>query len=312
MNSNEKYVVTIGPACYDEYYEAKEWPTEGNKCLVEYTGRMVGGMIANAACVFAGYGVKTYLLDVMRKSPVSEDLIKDLESYGIDTTLVMFNDTIPDAKCIIVRTPAERTIFVVNDHKPNVVLNETQLNILRNAAFIYTTVYEFKRFKHPIELIHDLKSHGVKIVFDIEASTFSPESMDIFKCADILFFNEYGFEKFKGNKTDEEYFQELFHNGTEIVTVTLGKNGSFTKTPYEEYRGNVIDFEVVDTTGAGDTFNSSFIYCLMQGKSIAYAADFANAAASLSVTKFGPRGGVNSVETVEKLLKGKINKKARS
>ena len=70
---------------------------------------------------------------------------------------------------------------------------------------------------------------------------------------DVLFFNEFGFEKIKGNRGEEEAFSEMFENGVEIATITLGEKGSFTATKNETFRTPAVKQQVVDTTGAGDS-----------------------------------------------------------
>lgn len=57
--------------------------------------------------------------------------------------------------------------------------------------------------------------------------------------------------------------------------------------------------EVVDTTGAGDTFNAAFAVALAEGRPIYESVRFANRAASLSVTKFGAQGGMPMRDEVE-------------
>lgn len=299
----EKYIVAAGAVCTDEYYTAEEWPEEGNKGLVKSAGEKVGGMIPNAACVFAGYGVKTYYYDVINDSPGSKKLIEDLQSYGLDTSPVLVDPTLPDTKCIIVLTPGERTILVVDAEKKALELTGERLELFRNAAYIYTTVYEMKRFQNPVVLSRDLKSHGAQIVFDVEASNYTEEDKELFECADILFFNEYAIQKFRGEMDEEAYVRMLFSKGVKCVTVTLGKEGSKTYTPDENDRTKAVPFEAVDPTGAGDTFNSSFIRCLLEGMDIHQAAKFANMAASYSITRLGPKGGVRPVEEVESLMR---------
>ena len=51
---------------------------------------------------------------------------------------------------------------------------------------------------------------------------------------------------------------------------------------------------MVDTTGAGDNFASGFLSCIMEGKSLAEASQFANCAASLAIEKIGATAGVTS------------------
>lgn len=301
--SGERYVVAVGPVCIDEYYTAEYWAQEGSKGMVTARTSVAGGMIPNAACVFAGYGVKTYFYDVMNSGPVSQALLKDLRGYHLNISPVLFDESLPDAKCIIVLTPGDRTILVVDSLKPVVELSGERLELFRNAAYIYTTVFDFSKFKNAVALADDLKAHGAQLVFDIESTTFDVLHEELFRRADILFFNQYGFEKYSGGESRGVCCKKLFGYGVKIVTITLGKEGSYTKTPTDEACVQAVDLPVVDPTGAGDTFNSSFVSCILEGKDIHYAARFANMAASRAVTRLGPKGGVGSVEQIEALLK---------
>lgn len=299
---DDKYVIAIGAAAIDEYYLAKQWPQEGSKELVKYKEDMVGGMIPNAACVFAGYGVKTYLLDTLKgHSPKTDMMIEDFKSYGLNTELIRYDDGIPDAKTMIVLTEKEKTILVVDPEKPELEISGDELEIFRNASYIYTTPLEFKRIRGWKELMADLKAHHTQLVFDIEASTVDACDTDLIYHADILFFNEFGFEKIRGGKTEEDAFAEMFQSGVKIVTITMGEKGSYTVTETESCRVPAVKQAVVDTTGAGDTFNSSFVTCLLMGKGLKETAEFANAAGGYSVTKLGPKGGVNDLAFIERL-----------
>jgi sulfofructose kinase len=60
--------------------------------------------------------------------------------------------------------------------------------------------------------------------------------------------------------------------------------------------------EAVDTTGAGDIFHAGFIYGLLQGWPLQRQLDFACAAAALNCTAVGARGGIQSVESIERLM----------
>jgi sulfofructose kinase len=62
------------------------------------------------------------------------------------------------------------------------------------------------------------------------------------------------------------------------------------------------EVNVVDTTGAGDIFHAGFIYALLQGWPPQRQLDFACAAAALNCAAVGARGGIQPVETIEKLM----------
>lgn len=65
-----------------------------------------------------------------------------------------------------------------------------------------------------------------------------------------------------------------FHNGTEIVHIPS------------------ISVKVVDTTGAGDTFNGALAVAIAEGEELQKAIHFANIAAGISVTKLGAQSGM--------------------
>jgi ribokinase len=75
-----------------------------------------------------------------------------------------------------------------------------------------------------------------------------------------------------------------YHNGTTEILVPSFK------------------VEVVDTTGAGDTFNAAFGTAVAEGQSMEESLRFANRAASLSVTGFGAQGGMPTRDEVERKL----------
>ena len=58
----------------------------------------------------------------------------------------------------------------------------------------------------------------------------------------------------------------------------------------------------VDTTAAGDVFNGAFAVALAEGRPVAEAARFANAAAAISVTRPGAQSSVPSREEVGAFL----------
>lgn len=300
MSSN--YIIAVGAACIDENYTAERWPVLGDKCLIKPAGDLVGGMIANAACVLAGYGGKTCIFDNMNKKQ-SDFILKDLAASGLDVSHVRIDENLPEVKCIIVRTETDRAILVVSEPKPVITLTEEEMRFFEGAAYVYSSPAELRNFENTEEWMERLRSKGVRFVMDIESSTFAEEDECLMKKCNMLFFNEYGFERCRGSRSPEDFRRELFEAGVEIVTVTMGGDGSETWTVNDHNRTPGRKVPVVDTTGAGDTFNSSFLYCINNGYDIHTAARFANMAASDSVTRVGPKSGVGSAERIWSMLK---------
>jgi sulfofructose kinase len=90
--------------------------------------------------------------------------------------------------------------------------------------------------------------------------------------------------------------------GCRLSAATLGHDGVLAWDGTEFHYVSAYRVEVVDTTGAGDIFHAGFIYGLLQGWPLQQQLDFACAAAALNCKAVGARGGIESVETIEKLM----------
>ena len=165
-------------------------------------------------------------------------------------------------------------------------------------AYLNCITCEGKRWK---ELAPVLRTHGVKVVVDYDVDYERNGDTERFRNVDISFFNETGFDSVRQGKSYEEAVRMLQSLGMQTVVVTLAENGCEIYCDNECYRLPARQTEVVDVTGAGDTFCSSFISVLDE-MGPEQAGRFANAAASLCVSKLGARGGAVKKEEVLKLL----------
>jgi ribokinase len=102
----------------------------------------------------------------------------------------------------------------------------------------------------------------------------------------------------------EKAAKEIIYSGVKDVIVTLGKEGALVVNSKETT--HVPTFEevkIVDSTGAGDAFNGGLAIALSEGKNLVEATYFANAVASLNVTKIGTAPAMPYREEVEEFLK---------
>ena len=86
------------------------------------------------------------------------------------------------------------------------------------------------------------------------------------------------------------------------VIMTVGKDGVVYGDAGKVVKVAGFTVPVVDTTGAGDTFNGAFAAARCEGLAIKEAIRFANAAAALSVGKLGAQGGMPWRKEVEEML----------
>ena len=145
---------------------------------------------------------------------------------------------------------------------------------------------------------------NTKVVLDVEYINDRQKDLEwelIQKCS-LLYVNEEGNEQLR-KKIAEDYKDILKNLGGMLVT-TLGSRGCAVYTPEgEEYRASAYPVTPVDTTGAGDTFNSSFLYGLTQDWDVKEAAAFANGAAARAILHMGARSGAVGEDAVRVFMK---------
>jgi ribokinase len=91
-----------------------------------------------------------------------------------------------------------------------------------------------------------------------------------------------------GDEADEtELARALLARGCRTVLVTLGERGSLIVTADSVTAVPAFDIpNIVDSNGAGDSFNASLSTALLEGLSLAEAARFGNAVAGLCCTRW--------------------------
>lgn len=104
---------------------------------------------------------------------------------------------------------------------------------------------------------------------------------------------------------DAEIARKLADKGVKNVVMTLGGDGCYIKTADLDRQVPGFSVQVVDTTGAGDTFTGAFCVAIAEGKDIMEAVQLGNAAAGLAVTKYGVIESIPYREEAEQMIQEK-------
>lgn len=295
MNNLVK-IVGIGDVAIDYYYRCDRWPSLGDKAMVSLFKSELGGMISNAIANLGKYGVEAYLVDEIYEG--HKDFVEEtLESFDVKKECLTYTKENITTTTNIMLTEDERTIFINWSKKPR-NLEKYQLEHIKSADCIYTTISDLKMLYNVEEALMGSEFKG-KIVLDLENNTFKSYEKDkkYFDLADIIFVNDHALEKLEC----EVKIDNILNEKEKIVVLTKGKNGCEVITSNKSKHIEGIKVNVVDTTGAGDMFNSTYVYALFSGKDPFESAEIANYAAAKSVETMGNKN-INLINEVRKII----------
>src|ERR1700722_19923192 len=126
------------------------------------------------------------------------------------------------------------------------------------------------------------RKHGARTILNPAPARALPR--EIFANVDYLTPNESELRILLGlpahdPSSSRELAVELHKRGVRTVVVTPGRTGALILGDYPDTMVAAVPVDVVDTTGAGDAFNSGFAVALAEGRSVVDAVKMAWSAA---------------------------------
>ena len=130
--------------------------------------------------------------------------------------------------------------------------------------------------------------------FCLNTAPAIPIKSDLLRRADLLVMNE----------TEHAFYSHQLDGFEGLIAQTYGGEGAaLFRDGKKLAEAKPPRIEVVDTTGAGDTFTAALTVALVEGQDMEAAVRFACAAGAAATTKLGAQSGMPTREEVERLLR---------
>jgi len=282
-------VVSVGGLCIDIVLRVDRLPGHDEKVLSELVGYLPGGPEPNFACAASKLGLSVRSLSHIGTDQYGDLVKNDLKKYNVDTECVEVVSGDTYATIILLDPTGEKAIIVVPNKKTNYSSDKVNL-ALSDVDYMYIWPKPRDRF---LKLAKEARTNNIQVMIDVEDTACNDEDFIelVLPYTDILSFNFDGYKAATGEKSVEfSNLRKLMEYGPHTIAVTHGRNGAYAVNKNEEVSHNGYDVSVVDTTGAGDTFNAAFLTSTIANYSLEKRLEFACAASALSVTGLGPKG----------------------
>ncbi|MGZ8475754.1 MAG: ribokinase [Candidatus Limnocylindria bacterium] len=290
-------VCVVGSINIDLVVVADRLPRTGETLLGGRFSVHDGGKGANQAVAAARAGATVSIIGAVGRDEHGRRALAALEAEGIDVSGVRQLDGEPTGVAIIAVGPrGENQIVVAPGANGAFALDDGDLERITTSQVLLTN-HEVPN--HVIvPALRAASEAGVRSI--LNPAPARGLSADVLRLGPILTPNEHELVVAIGNDETEAALDELTARHTGPIIVTQGPAGALLAQDdgRERFAGFAAP-EVVDTTGAGDTFNGVLATWLAGDASLGEAIVAANAAASLSVGAAGAREGIPRREAIE-------------
>ena len=299
--------LVLGSSNTDMIIRLDRIPRPGETVLGGEFVTAAGGKGANQAVGAARAGGHVTFIARVGQDMFGDQAVAGFRRDGINTDFVWRDPTAPSGVAMIfVARDGENSIAVAGGANARL----SPADVKKAKAAIASARVLVMQLETPLEAVQaaaELAAEaGVGVILNPAPAQPLPDRL--LKLVSILTPNETEAELLAGvrvnnDATAAKAADRLLAKGVPAVILTLGVRGALVAT--KEGRQLVAGFKVrpVDTTAAGDIFNGALAVAWAEGKPLAEAARFANAAGALSVTKLGAQPSAPTRKAIERLLR---------
>ena len=304
-------ITIVGSLNLDLVARVERLPEPGETLIASAYGEHEGGKGANQAVAAARLGrVPVAMVGWVGRDEAGERLTKSLERAGVNTTAVRQTDG-PTGRALIEVDAAGRNRIVVVPGA-NHLGQPADLSSLPGAAGDWLLLQREVPSVINQEAIRLARERGLHVALN-PAPSDHLDPAD-WHNIDLCIANEHETAALLDSPTQDVTADLVAaaralrnQGGVSAAVVTAGERGVAYSTAGEEGHLPALTVTAVDTTAAGDTLVGGLVAGLSAGTSLHESAEFASAAAALTVTREGAQPSIPRREEVERFRAERMN-----
>jgi len=299
MRVNMSRISVVGSINVDLVVKTKKRPMKGETVFGEKFTLKPGGKGANQAVAISRLEGKVKMFGCVGDDIYSNMMLENLKTNNVNTKNIKKIKNISTGIASITVSENDNSIIVVkgaNDYVDIEYIKSVEDEILKSDYILMQNEIPIDTIKYVVSLC--LKNNIISIVNPAPAEKMDFKTLEMI---DYLTPNEHEALKIiEGiNEVDE-----ILKKYPKKIIVTLGEKG--VKYYDGKYIKNVPanrNINIVDTTGAGDTFSGAFVKAISEKMNIEESVKFAQVASGMAIEKFGAQEGMPTLKELESRMK---------
>ncbi len=293
---NQYQILNVGSLNLDYIYTLEHELKRGETQKALSRKVFAGGKGLNQSIAMARAGLK--VVHVGKTGTDGNLLRRTLEHAGVDTRYIMHGDG-PSGHAVIQVDNATGSNSIILYPGTNHQLSKSIVSHIF-SEFPAGTLLVLQNETNDVPYIMQCaKQCGFRIAINPSPCTEEVKNYPL-ELAEFLFLNEIEAEQLTGESAPDQAANQLcrrYPNTT--LLLTLGSRGALYAKGEMRFYQKAIPAKVVDTTGAGDTFNSYFLASVLSGMSVEDAMMRAARAAAITVSRHGSADAIPTTDEVD-------------
>lgn len=285
-------IIGFGALNVDKLYSVDSIVSADEESFITNETDTPGGSAANTIVGLARLGCDTSIIGKIAEDEDGDLIEYNLAINGVYTNNLIYSDTGSTGKCLgFVDKKGQRSLYISPGVNDDIRIGEINPLYIMRCKIMHYTSFVGDSFNTQIELLEKLSGETL-LSFDpgmLYVQKGFDELKPILDRTDILLINESELRLLCNNENSslKELAVNFLDMGIETVVVKQGSKGVYAINNNEECHVEAFECDVVDTTGAGDSFNSGFLYSFLRGYDLEKSCKIGNWVASKAIEGFG-------------------------
>jgi sugar/nucleoside kinase (ribokinase family) len=307
-----KRVLVVGEINVDlicQGYHA--FPSPGREVLVDDFQMVLGSASAICAMGLARLGTPVTFFGKVGDDPTGRFCLNAMDERGIDLESVIVDPKLKTGVTVAITSPVDRALVSFLGSIAAMSERDVPRTLFERADHVHVSSYYLQESLRPgvRTLFREARAAGLTTSLDPgfdPSERWESDLLETLSHVDVFFPNEVELRALSRRAEPEEGLRSIQRGSTRVVA-KLGADGAMTVDDEGRLlRAPAPAVEVVDTTGAGDSFDAGFLHSWLSGESPMDSLRLGVACGALSTRGLGGTARQPDLAQAQALLAARV------